>query len=106
MSRAWWLAGVSRRTFFRYFDSKTSVLWSTFDHEGSNLRETLASKSSELSVTEAISPAAAVGELHSLATEHGRVTHGALAVRVGGAQRTVRTAALIGMVYFAASPAP
>src|ERR1700722_17212090 len=26
-------AGVSRRTFFRYYDSKAEVLWSEFDHE-------------------------------------------------------------------------
>ncbi|HRE03338.1 MAG TPA: TetR family transcriptional regulator, partial [Ilumatobacteraceae bacterium] len=26
-------AGVSRRTFFRYFDSKVAVLWHAFDDE-------------------------------------------------------------------------
>ena len=35
-------AGVSRRTFFRYFDSKASVLWGEFDSEITVIREALA----------------------------------------------------------------
>jgi mycofactocin system transcriptional regulator len=35
-------AGVSARTFFRYFDSKTAVLWHAFDDEVRNLRAALA----------------------------------------------------------------
>lgn len=35
-------AGVSRRTFFRYFDSKSDVLWSSFDAEVDRLRRRLA----------------------------------------------------------------
>jgi mycofactocin system transcriptional regulator len=31
-------AGVSRRTFFRYFDTKAAVLWHEFDHEVEALR--------------------------------------------------------------------
>lgn len=32
-------AGVSRRTFFRYFESKAEVLWSDFDSEVAELRD-------------------------------------------------------------------
>jgi mycofactocin system transcriptional regulator len=35
-------AGVSRRTFFRYFDSKANVLWGEFDSEVGVIREALA----------------------------------------------------------------
>jgi mycofactocin system transcriptional regulator len=35
-------AGVSRRTFFRYFDSKAAVLWHEFDGEVDALRATFA----------------------------------------------------------------
>ena len=35
-------AGVSKRTFFRYFDSKASVLWHDFDHEVAELRAAFA----------------------------------------------------------------
>ena len=35
-------AGVSSRTFFRYFDSKTSVLWHEFDREVDELRSAFA----------------------------------------------------------------
>lgn len=35
-------AGVSKRTFFRYFDSKTAVLWHAFDNEVAALRAAFA----------------------------------------------------------------
>ncbi|HWA64915.1 MAG TPA: mycofactocin system transcriptional regulator [Mycobacteriales bacterium] len=35
-------AGVSKRTFFRYFESKTAVLWHDFDNEVDALREAFA----------------------------------------------------------------
>jgi mycofactocin system transcriptional regulator len=47
-------AGVSRRTFFRYFDSKTGVLWSQFDQEVAQLREKLAEMPRDLSVMDAV----------------------------------------------------
>ncbi len=47
-------AGVSRRTFFRYFDSKADVLWHAFDGEVRALREAFAAVSPRLPVMEAI----------------------------------------------------
>jgi mycofactocin system transcriptional regulator len=35
-------AGVSRRTFFRYFDTKAAVLWNEFDNEVQALRASFA----------------------------------------------------------------
>ena len=35
-------AGVSRRTFFRYYDTKADVLWHDFDHEVHALRAAFA----------------------------------------------------------------
>jgi len=47
-------AGISRRTFFRYFDTKTDVLWHNFDHEVAQLRTALATAPADASLLEAI----------------------------------------------------
>lgn len=47
-------AGISRRTFFRYFDTKTDVLWHNFDHEVADLRTALASAAAQTPLLEAI----------------------------------------------------
>jgi mycofactocin system transcriptional regulator len=47
-------AGVSRRTFFRYFDSKSEVLWSAFDHEVETIRRLFADVADELPVMQAV----------------------------------------------------
>jgi mycofactocin system transcriptional regulator len=47
-------AGVSRRTFFRYFDSKSEVLWSEFDLEVTDLRRELATLPADLTVMDAV----------------------------------------------------
>ena len=47
-------AGVSGRTFFRYFESKAAVLWGEFDREVANLGETLAALPPSLPIMEAV----------------------------------------------------
>jgi TetR/AcrR family transcriptional regulator, regulator of mycofactocin system len=47
-------AGVSRRTFFRYFDSKSDVLWSEFDTEVENIRGLLTRTPDDLPVMEGV----------------------------------------------------
>jgi mycofactocin system transcriptional regulator len=47
-------AGVSRRTFFRYFESKTDVLWHNFDNEITELRAQLAATDASLPLLDAI----------------------------------------------------
>lgn len=47
-------AGVSRRTFFRYFDSKAAVLWSEFDHEVETLHRLLRETPADQPMVEAI----------------------------------------------------
>jgi mycofactocin system transcriptional regulator len=47
-------AGVSKRTFFRYFESKADVLWNAFDTEVENIRHTLAGVPSDQPVMDAV----------------------------------------------------
>ena len=47
-------AGVSSRTFFRYFDSKPSVLWHEFDREVEELRTAFAAVADDVPLMEAI----------------------------------------------------
>jgi TetR/AcrR family transcriptional regulator, regulator of mycofactocin system len=47
-------AGVSKRTFFRYFSSKASVLWSEFDSEVDTIRAALADVPVAVPMMEAI----------------------------------------------------
>lgn len=47
-------AGVSERTFFRYFGSKASVLWSEFDTEVGAIRDALARTPPDVPMLEAI----------------------------------------------------
>jgi mycofactocin system transcriptional regulator len=47
-------AGVSRRTFFRYFGSKPDVLWNEFDAEVERIRDLLAQAPDELPVLEGV----------------------------------------------------
>jgi mycofactocin system transcriptional regulator len=47
-------AGVSKRTFFRYFNSKASVLWSEFDREVDTIRAALADVPAAVPMMDAI----------------------------------------------------
>jgi mycofactocin system transcriptional regulator len=47
-------AGVSRRTFFRYFDSKAAVLWHEFDGEVDALRAAFGQVSGDVPMMDAI----------------------------------------------------
>ena len=47
-------AGINKRSFFRYFDSKAGVLWSAFDAEVEALQRELAAAASDVSIMDAI----------------------------------------------------
>ncbi|MFF0144936.1 mycofactocin system transcriptional regulator [Amycolatopsis sulphurea] len=47
-------AGVSRRTFFRYYETKSDVLWNEFDAEVAALEKLLADTSDKLPLLDAV----------------------------------------------------
>jgi TetR/AcrR family transcriptional regulator, regulator of mycofactocin system len=47
-------AGVSRRTYFRYYTAKSDVLWHEFDREVDTIRQLLAETPEDLSVMDAV----------------------------------------------------
>ncbi|MVU80744.1 mycofactocin system transcriptional regulator [Nocardia sp. ET3-3] len=47
-------AGVSRRTFFRYFDSKAEVLWHQFDAEVGRLRSAFGAVAADVGLMDGI----------------------------------------------------
>ncbi|WIX77150.1 mycofactocin system transcriptional regulator [Amycolatopsis carbonis] len=47
-------AGVTKRTFFRYYDTKADVLWNEFDHEVATIRSLLAAVPEDLPVMAAV----------------------------------------------------
>jgi mycofactocin system transcriptional regulator len=47
-------AGVSRRTFFRYYHAKSALLWNEFDTEVETIRNTLAEAPEGLPVMQAV----------------------------------------------------
>lgn len=47
-------AGVSKRTFFRYFTTKADVLWAEFDLEIATLQDLLADTPTDASITECV----------------------------------------------------
>ena len=57
-------AGVSRRTFFRYYDAKADVLWNEFDTEVETIRSLLAGSPPDLPVFDAVRRAVVVGLEH------------------------------------------
>jgi mycofactocin system transcriptional regulator len=47
-------AGITKRTFFRYYDAKSDVLWNEFDHEVETIRSLLAAMPEDVPVMEAV----------------------------------------------------
>ncbi len=47
-------AGIGRRTFFRYFETKNDAVWGAFEEQLDRLRERLRASPPELSLTEAV----------------------------------------------------
>jgi mycofactocin system transcriptional regulator len=57
-------AGVSKRTFFRYFPTKADVLWSEFDTEVDTIRATLTEVPAEIPMMDAIRRAVVAANHH------------------------------------------
>jgi mycofactocin system transcriptional regulator len=47
-------AGIARRTFFRYYPSKTDLVWGDFDHQLEHLRRYLADTPADVALMEAV----------------------------------------------------
>lgn len=58
-------AGVSPRTFFRYFSSKAGVLWAEFDHEVGTIRAALAAVPAGVPMMDAIRQAVVAANHYS-----------------------------------------
>jgi len=60
-------AGVSRRTFFRYYAAKSDILWHEFDHEVDTIRHLLAEMPDDLPVMTAVRRAVLAANHHRAA---------------------------------------
>ncbi len=60
-------AGVSRRTFFRYFDSKAAALWGEFDAEVERIRAALAAVPTGVPMMDAIRQAVVTANIYRAA---------------------------------------
>lgn len=88
-------AGISRRTFFRYFPSKNDVLWGDFDDRLDDFRRRLASGPHDVPLAEALRDAVLEFNQHPADEVHYHRRRMALLLNVPGlvAHSTLRYAA-------------